>query len=400
MSDPKSSGASPTETHASGEPPLRATPLRERHVALGARMVPFAGYEMPVQYPAGIMAEHLWTREHAGLFDVSHMGQCFLVAADHETVAAELERLVPADIRGLVRGAQRYTQFLDETGGILDDLMAARSPDPKDDGALFLVVNAGRKDADFAHLAVRLPPEVKLILAADRALIAIQGPEAAAVMADHCPEAAPLGFMQVTSGRFDDVDLAISRSGYTGEDGFELSIKADKVGQVWDALAADPRVKPIGLGARDSLRLEAGLCLYGHDIDTTTSPAEASLAWSIQKRRRLEGGFPGADRILGEIAQGPSRLRVGILPEGRAPAREGTEIQDAAGRAIGIVTSGGFGPSVGGPIAMGYVEAVARAPGTAVQLIVRGKPLPARVVPLPFVPNRFHRQPRPSGETA
>lgn len=379
-----------TEPHISTET-LRRTPLHALHVAHGARMVPFAGYEMPVQYRDGILAEHQHTRAAAGLFDVSHMGQAFLVGPDHATVARALEALVPADIVGLGLGRQRYTQLLNEEGGILDDLMVTRSADPAEDGVLMLVVNAACKEADFAHLAARLPAEVKLLRADHRALVALQGPQAVAVLARHAPEIADMGFMTAVTARIAGLDCHVSRSGYTGEDGCEISVKADRVVRLAELLLAEPEVKPIGLGARDSLRLEAGLCLYGHDIDRTTSPIEAALAWSIQKRRREEGGFPGAERIRKELADGPSFLRVGILPEGRAPAREGTEIRDAGGELIGKVTSGGFGPTVGGPVAMGYVVRAHAAVGSPLVLVVRGKELAAEVVPLPFVPHRYHR---------
>jgi aminomethyltransferase len=371
--------------------PLKKTPLHALHVSRGARMVPFAGYDMPVQYADGIIAEHNHVREHAGLFDVSHMGQGFLAGSDHETVARALETLVPADIVNLAPGRQRYTQFTDESGGILDDLMVTRPADPEEDGVLFLVVNAATKDADFAHLVSRLPAGVRLIRAEHRALIAVQGPMARQAVGRHCPDVVPMPFMSAITTRFDGIDCHISRSGYTGEDGFEISCKAPRVRAIVERLLSEPSVKLIGLGARDSLRLEAGLCLYGHDIDTTTSPVEAALTWSIQKRRRAEGGFPGAERIQREIAQGPARLRVGIKPDGRAPAREGTEIRSAEGLAIGKVTSGGFGPSVNGPISMGYVAKDFAAPGTPVQLVVRDKPLPAQVVALPFVPHRYVR---------
>jgi aminomethyltransferase len=373
------------------ETALLRTPLHERHVLAGARMVPFAGYDMPVQYRDGIMAEHLWTREKAGLFDVSHMGQAFLVGPDHETTARALEALIPADIVNLAPGRQRYSQLLDEEGGILDDLMVTRSPDMEEDGVLFLVVNAGCKNEDYAHIAARLPEGVKLVTAGHRALIALQGPAAEAVLTAYEPSLADMGFMSVRSVRLNGIGVNISRSGYTGEDGFEISVQESRAGALWDLLAADPRVKPIGLGARDSLRLEGGLCLYGHDIDTTTSPIESGLGWSIQKRRREEGGFPGASRIQRELAEGPARKRVGILPEGRQPAREGAEIAAEDGRIIGKITSGGFGPSLNGPLAMGYVESAFAAPGTKLNLMVRGKPLPAAVTPLPFIPNRFKR---------
>jgi aminomethyltransferase len=379
-----------TASEASDTPLLR-TPLHERHVLAGARMVPFAGYDMPVQYRDGIMAEHLWTRSSAGLFDVSHMGQAFLVGPDHETAARALEALIPADIVNLAPGRQRYSQLLDEEGGILDDLMVTRSPDTEEDGVLFLVVNAGGKTADYAHIASRLPQGVKLVTAGHRALVALQGPAAEAVVCAYEPSLADMAFMSVRSVRLNGIAVNISRSGYTGEDGYEISVNESRAGELWDLLAADPRVKPIGLGARDSLRLEGGLCLYGHDIDTTTSPIESGLAWSIQKRRREEGGFPGAARIQRELAEGPSRKRVSILPEGRQPAREGAEIAAGDGRIIGRVTSGGFGPSLNGPLAMGYVESAYAAPGTKLNLMVRGKPLPAAVTALPFIPNRFKR---------
>jgi aminomethyltransferase len=380
-----------------GEPqtgPLLTTPLHALHVALGAKMVPFAGYDMPVQYPTGVLAEHNWTRTHAGLFDVSHMGQAMLVAEDgsHATVAAALEALVPADILNLAFGQQRYTQLLNAEGGILDDLMVTRSTDARDDGGLMLIVNAACKDADYAHIAAHLPQGVSLVPMPERALIALQGPDAAAVLAGRIRGASEMKFMAARSSEFDgSVDLAISRSGYTGEDGYELSIPAKNVAAVWNALLADERVKPIGLGARDSLRLEAGLCLYGHDIDTTTSPVEAGLTWSIQKRRRAEGGFPGTGRVQKELAEGAPRLRVGILPDGRAPAREGTVIKAADGTAIGTVTSGGFGPTINGPLAMGYVNRRFAEPGTPVLLEVRGKDLPAKIVTMPFAPHRYFR---------
>jgi aminomethyltransferase len=375
---------------ASTEPPLR-TPLHARHVAAGARMVPFAGYDMPVQYPSGILTEHNWTRESAGLFDVSHMGQAFLVGPDHETTARALEALIPADIVNLPPGKQRYSQLLNEEGGILDDLMVTRSADPEEDGALLLVVNAACKSADYAHIEARLPAEVKLIKAEHRGLIALQGPKAEAALAALNPEVAEMAFMTLRTLKLGGVKANVSRSGYTGEDGYEISAAADRIGEIWDALLLDPNVKPIGLGARDSLRLEAGLCLYGHDIDTTTSPVEAALTWSIQKRRREEGGFPGAARIQREFAEGVQRVRIGLLPEGRAPAREGAEIATADGTVVGKVTSGGFGPTLNGPCAMGYVAREHAAPGTKLDLIVRGKPLPATVAAMPFVPNRFKR---------
>ncbi|SCY89179.1 glycine cleavage system aminomethyltransferase GcvT [Microvirga guangxiensis] len=378
---------------AHSDQPLLNTPLHAEHVALGARMVPFAGYNMPVQYPTGIMTEHNWTREHAGLFDVSHMGQAFLVADDksHETAAKALEALVPADVLNLKPNQQRYSQLLDENGGILDDLMVTRVGAPGHEGWLYLVVNASMKEQDYAHIQARLPQGVSLNRKDDLALMALQGPSAAAVLGKLSPEAADIPFMMSADVQIDGIWCHVSRSGYTGEDGYEISCKAGDATKLWNTLLADPEVKPIGLGARDSLRLEAGLCLYGHDIDTTTSPIEAGLNWSIQKRRREEGGFPGAARIQREVKEGAARVRIGILPEGRAPAREGTVITTPDGREVGIVTSGGFGPTVNGPIAMGYVSKDVSAIGTDLHLVVRGKPLPAKVAAMPFVPHRYKR---------
>lgn len=380
------------EANTAGEAaPLLKTPLHTRHVTAGARMVPFAGYDMPVQYPSGILTEHNWTRENAGLFDVSHMGQAFLIGPDHETTARALEALVPADIVNLAPGKQRYTQLLNEEGGILDDLMVTRSADPDEDGALLLIVNAACKDADYAHIEPRLPANVRLVKAGHRGLIALQGPAAEQALVALAPEAAEMSFMSARTMKVAGVKANVTRSGYTGEDGYEISAPAAKIGDIWEALLLDPKVKPVGLGARDSLRLEAGLCLYGHDIDTGTSPIEAGLNWSIQKRRREEGGFPGATRVQRELADGPSRVRVGLLPEGRAPAREGAEIATPEGEIVGKVTSGGFGPTLNGPCAMGYVARAHAAPGTRLDLIVRGKPMPAVVAPMPFVPNRYKR---------
>jgi aminomethyltransferase len=378
------------------EASLQHTPLYELHVGLGARMVAFAGYAMPVHYPPGILKEHLHTRETAGLFDVSHMGQAFLIGPGHATTAAALETLVSADIVGLKPGQQRYTQLLNDDGGIVDDLMVTRSAALEDDGSLMLVVNAARKEMDYAHIAERLPDDVRLQPAPERALLALQGPAAAHVMAKLSDHAATLSFMTAASGKVGEFDCHISRSGYTGEDGFEISLAAANAEKLARLLLAQEGVAPIGLGARDSLRLEAGLCLYGHDIDGTTSPVEAGLAWSIQKRRRTEGGFPGFVRIQSELEHGPARRRVGIKPEGRAPAREGTEILSMLGERIGAVTSGGFGPSIGGPVAMGYVAAAYAEAGTPVNLMVRGKALGAGIVPLPFVPHRYAGV-RPSG---
>ncbi|MEM8973001.1 MAG: glycine cleavage system aminomethyltransferase GcvT, partial [Pseudomonadota bacterium] len=312
---------------------LKHTPLHARHVALGAKMVPFAGYSMPVQYPLGVLKEHNWTREKAGLFDVSHMGIAYLRASDgkHETAAAALEGLVPADILNLKPGRQRYTQLTNDAGGIIDDLMVARSADPDHAGWLYLVVNAARKDVDYANMNSRLTSDVELMPFDGLTLVALQGPQAIDVIAKHDPAAHNLPFMGTAPLKIAGHDVHATRSGYTGEDGFELPLPNEHATAIWDELLNDERLEAIGLGARDSLRLEAGLCLYGHDIDETTSPVEAGLTWSIQKRRREGGGFPGADRIQGEIANGPARKRVGIKPEGRAPAREGTVIQDANG---------------------------------------------------------------------
>ena len=367
------------------------TALYESHVALGARMVPFAGYAMPVQYPTGVLAEHNWTRGSAGLFDVSHMGQCFVIGPDFATSAAAMEKIVPADIAGLAPRQQRYSQLLAEDGGILDDVMITRAAYPGYEGWLYVVVNAGRKSHDYGWIASHLPAAVSFRPGENMSLIALQGPKAEDALAKLAPGARDLKFMHYESLSLDGIQAHVSRSGYTGEDGFEISVWDKDVVRLWNLLLADAAVKPIGLGARDSLRLEAGLCLYGHDIDETTSPVEAGLMWSIAKRRRTDGGFVGAARVLRELAEGPARKRVGLKPEGRAPARDGTNVTDAAGRAIGVVTSGGFGPTMGGPIAMGYVETGSSGPGTPVQLIVRDKPMAAQVTALPFVPNRFKR---------
>ncbi|HUK58229.1 MAG TPA: glycine cleavage system aminomethyltransferase GcvT [Stellaceae bacterium] len=357
---------------------LARTPLHDLHVSLGAKMVPFAGYDMPVQYPAGILAEHLHTRSAAALFDVSHMGQ---VRLEGPGAAAALERLVPGDIAGLGHGRMRYTLLTNDAGGIRDDLMVTSRGDH-----LFLIVNAACKDADIAHLTrhisgVRPLPE--------RALLALQGPMAATVLARLAPESAGLAFMSAAPMALAGIACDVSRSGYTGEDGFEISVPGDAAEALARRLLAEPEVKPAGLGARDTLRLEAGLCLYGHDIDETTTPVEAALTWTIAKRRRAEGGYPGADVVARQLAQGAQRKRVGIKPADKAPAREETPIVAPDGRTIGRVTSGGFGPSVGGPVAMGYVESEFAAPGTELGLVVRGSTRPARVATLPFVPHRY-----------
>ena len=361
----------------------KRTPLYDAHVAQGAKMVEFAGYDMPVQYPAGIMTEHTHTRAQASLFDVSHMGQVSIRGAG---AAEALERLVPGDIAGLAPWALRYTQFTNDDGGIIDDLIVTNGGD-----RLLLVVNAACKDADLAHLRAGLGDGLDVAMHDGKALIAIQGPAAACALARHSPGCAALKFMTAAAMRVAGTDALVSRSGYTGEDGFEISVEAEAAGDVWDALSAEPEVAPAGLGARDSLRLEAGLCLYGHDIDATTSPIEAGLAWSIGKRRRAPGGFPGAARIQRELAHGVRRKRVGIAPEGRAPAREHTEVRDQAGAPIGEVTSGGFGPTVGRPVAMGYVDADAATMDAPVTLLVRDKARPARITKLPFVAHHYFK---------
>ncbi|HXC29707.1 MAG TPA: glycine cleavage system aminomethyltransferase GcvT [Stellaceae bacterium] len=361
---------------------LRRTPLHALHVARGAKMVPFAGYEMPVQYPTGIIAEHLHTRTQAGLFDVSHMGQVLL----HGVTAGALEALVPGDIEALPDARMRYTLLLNDDGGIIDDLMAIRFA-----GGLRLVVNAATKDGDVAHLRAGLGAGSRVELLDDRALLALQGPHAAAVLARLAPGVETMPFLSCALVERPGMTLFVTRSGYTGEDGFEISVAAERAVELAELLLAQREVLPIGLGARDTLRLEAGLCLYGHDIDETTTPIAAGLAWTIAKRRREEGGFPGALRILKELADPPARRRVGIRPDGRAPAREGSAIVDPAGNLIGEVTSGGFGPSLNAPIAMGYVARSYSDPGTALAVVVRDVARLARVSPLPFVPTRYYR---------
>lgn len=370
---------------------LKITPLHALHIELGAKMVPFAGYDMPVQYPMGVLNEHLHTREKAGLFDVSHMGQAWIEGPDFETVARFLETLVPGDILALEPGAIRYTQLLNAKGGMLDDLMVTRPAEPERANSLFIIVNAGCKEDDYTHIASHLPKGIKLNVIEDRALIALQGPKAVAAFTTLAPAAADMTFM--TARAMDVAGLAclVSRSGYTGEDGYEISVPEEDAVAFARILLALPDVAPIGLGARDSLRLEAGLCLYGHDINHQTTPVEAGLLWSISKRRRAEGGFPGAAIIQQQIANGVERKRVGILPEGKAPAREGTGIADADGNVLGNITSGGYGPSVSGPIAMGYIDAQYAAAGTKIFLAVRGKDRPAVVVNMPFIEKRFHK---------
>ena len=374
------------------ETALQRTVLYEDHARLGAKLVPFAGYEMPVQYPTGILTEHNWTRTNAGLFDVSHMGQAFLIGPaglySHEKTAAVIEAIVPADVTNLLPRQVRYSQLLTADGGILDDLMITRMGS---DGTFYIVCNASRKVIDFTYIETHLSQNVKLYRDEERSLIALQGPKAEAALAKFNPTIRDIAFMQHYAMQLDGIPVLVSRSGYTGEDGFEISIFDKDAVRLWQLLLDNPDVKPIGLGARDSLRLEAGLCLYGHDIDETTSPVEADLLWSIQKRRRSEGGFIGAARVQKEIASGAKRKRVGIKPEGRAPAREGTVVTDMTGRHIGVITSGGFGPTANGPVAMGYVETTFATAGTAVQLIVRDKPMPAQIISLPFVPHNYKR---------
>ncbi len=373
---------------------LKVTPLHSLHLSLGARMVPFAGYDMPVQYPTGVLKEHLHTRASAGLFDVSHMGQVIVKAKSGkvEDAALALEKLVPVDILSLKPGRQRYGFFTDQNGCILDDLMITNLGDH-----LFVVVNAACKDADLAHMKAHLSDSCDVTLLEDRALIALQGPRAEAVLAELWAGVSDMKFMDVREIPLQDVPCIVSRSGYSGEDGFEISIPADKAEEIAKSLLEHPDCEAIGLGARDSLRLEAGLCLYGNDIDTTTSPIEASLEWGIQKARRTggdrEGGFPGADRILGELGNGTSRRRVGLKPEGKAPVRGHSKLfADAEGRnEIGEVTSGGFGPTVEGPVAMGYVPTDYTTPGTAIFAEVRGKYLPVTVAALPFITPTYKR---------
>jgi len=364
--------------------------LHDLHVALGGRMVPFAGYEMPVQYPAGVMREHLHTRSAAGLFDVSHMGQVLLIPKQGmEALALGFETLMPVDVLGLKEGRQRFGLFTNAEGGILDDLMFANRGDH-----LFVVVNAACKDDDIAHMSNHLSNVAEIRAVTDRALLALQGPLAELALERLVPEVAGLRFMDQGTFEWEGSELWISRSGYTGEDGFEISVPDSAALGFADMLLAMEEVAPIGLGARDSLRLEAGLCLYGHDIDTSTSPVEADLGWAIQKARRSggvrAGGFPGAGRILSELESGAARRRVGLRPESRAPMREGTELF-SGDAAVGRVTSGGFGPSLEAPIAMAYVPASLAAPGTKLEGEVRGKRLPVITCELPFRASTYKR---------
>lgn len=379
---------------ARDESPLLRTPLHALHVARGGKLVPFAGYEMPVQYAAGVLREHLHTRTSAGLFDVSHMGQIALrpKSGDVKDAALALERLVPQDIVAIALGRQRYAQFTNADGGILDDLMVANFGDH-----LFLVVNAACKAADEAHLRTNLSDTCVIDSLADRALVALQGPKAESALAKLCADVTSMRFMDAGPRNVDGIAAFVSRSGYTGEDGFEISVPADQAEALVTRLLENSDVLPIGLGARDSLRLEAGLCLYGHDIDTTTTPVEGALEWSVQKSRRAggarAGGFPGADKILAQFASGATRRRVGLLPEGRAPVREGALLfaDAAASEPVGKVTSGGFGPTLNAPVAMGYLPTALAANGTQIFAEVRGQRLPLKVAPTPFVPNTYKR---------
>jgi aminomethyltransferase len=378
---------------------LKTVVLNDEHVRLGGRMVSFSGYSLPVQYPTGIIAEHKWTREHAGLFDVSHMGPSLLMLdaksgdpeRDHATIAALVEPLVTADIRGLKPGQMRYTLLLNDEGGTRDDLMIERPDDPAWAGTLYIIVNAGTKGDDWALIEKATAGVATLHRADDGGLLALQGPEAVAVAATLVPDVADLGFMACRSFDWAGTQLIISRSGYTGEDGVEILVDGKRAAELWNALLADPRVKPIGLGARDSLRLEAGLPLYGHDLDDTVSPIEAGLNFAVSKRRREARDFPGADRILSELSGQLTRIRVGLFIEG-APARENTTIFDQHGVGVGRVTSGGFSPSLNRAIALGFVTPGHQAPGTRLQVEVRGRLQAAEVTSLPFVPHRYVRK--------
>ncbi|MDG9882088.1 glycine cleavage system aminomethyltransferase GcvT [Pseudomonas sp. GD04058] len=368
---------------------LLKTPLHALHLELGARMVPFAGYDMPVQYPLGVMKEHLHTREQAGLFDVSHMGQIRLRGAN---AAKALESLVPVDIIDLPVGMQRYAMFTNEQGGILDDLMVANLGD----GELFLVVNAACKDQDLAHLRQHIGDQCEIEpLFEERALLALQGPAAVKVLERLAPQVAKMTFMQFAPVQLLGEDCYVSRSGYTGEDGYEISVPAGQAETLARRLLDEPEVAAIGLGARDSLRLEAGLCLYGHDMNSTTTPVEASLLWAVSKARRADGtragGFPGAARVFAQQQEGVARKRVGLLPQERTPVREGAEIVDDAGEVIGQVCSGGFGPTLGAPVAMGYLDSARSALDSQVWAIVRGKRVPMKVSRMPFVAQRYYR---------
>jgi aminomethyltransferase len=366
---------------------LHKTPLYNLHVELGAKMVPFAGYSMPVQYPSGVLKEHAHTRTQAGLFDVSHMGQVRLSGPDVQRV---FESIVPIDVVDLGLNCQRYAVFTDENGGVLDDLMVTNNGDH-----LYVVVNAACKEQDIAHMRKHLAGKCEIEVLDDRALLALQGPAAVTVMARFAPECAKMVFMDTGKVTQAGVECYISRSGYTGEDGYEISVPNSHAEELARLLLAQPEVAPIGLGARDSLRLEAGLCLYGHDMDPNTTPVEASIAWALSKPRRADGarpgGYPGAEIILRQLADGVAKKRVGLLVKDRMPVREGAEVVNAEGKVIGRVTSGGFGATLGGPVAMGYVETEYAKVGTALNAIVRGKPVAIEVAKTPFVPQRYFR---------
>ena len=360
---------------------LQFTPLDALHRKLGAKMASFAGYDMPVSYPLGVLKEHEHTRAAAGLFDVSHMGQAILRG---DNVIEAMESLIPGDIQGLPNHGTRYTLLTNDQGGIRDDLMVSRLGD-----ALYVVVNAGCKVEDFAYIRERIGDQVDIEELTDRALLALQGPKASEVLARFIPAVRHMNFMNIAELHINGIPCLITRSGYTGEDGYEISLPAENAEDFTQLLIGEDEVEFAGLGARDSLRLEAGLCLHGSDIDPTTTPIEAALTWVVSKNRRQAGAFPGADIIIDQIANRSIRKRVGIKPEGRAPARAGTEITDMNGNPIGTITSGGFGPTVGGPVAMGYVDIDFFKPETPVQLMVRGKAMPAQVIKLPFVPHRY-----------
>jgi aminomethyltransferase len=366
---------------------IKQTALHDLHVDLGAKMVPFAGYSMPVQYPMGISKEHLQTRTHAGLFDVSHMGQVLLKG---DNAAKALETLVPVDIMDLPAMKQRYALFTNERGGVMDDLMVTNAGDH-----LFVVVNAACKDQDIRHMRENIGNDVEIEVLEDRALLALQGPQAAAVMSRLTKIDDDMIFMTAANLEIDGIECFVTRSGYSGEDGFEISVHNDDAMQLARTLLAQPEVEPVGLGARDSLRLESGLCLYGHDLDENTTPVESSLLWALSKVRRADGerpgGYPGAKIIMDQIANGVERKRVGIKPQGRMPVRDGAVLMDKDDNEIGIVTSGGFGPSVGGPVAMGYVKIAYVAPETELFAIVRGKQVPVQVVKLPFIKQNYYR---------
>jgi len=369
---------------------LLKTPLYDLHVAAGGKMVPFAGYAMPVQYPLGIMKEHAHTREKAGLFDVSHMGQCYLRSTDGSDPAKIIEEIMPSALAVLKPGKMRYSLLLNEDGGIEDDLMVTRTFEPE--GTLYVVVNAACKEKDYAILEERFEGRLTLEPLEDRALLALQGPKAEAVLSRLAPEVANMYFMEAIMVTLEGAVCWISRSGYTGEDGYEISVPETEAAALAELLLRHADVEWIGLGARDSLRLEVGLCLSGHDFDATISPVEANVTFALGKKRRIEGDFIASARILGELENGAAKSLVGILPVGRAPAREGVEIADMDGTVIGKITSGGFGVTFGGPVAMGFVPKAFTADGTDIQLVIRGKLHPAKVAKTPFVPQRYKRK--------